>query len=449
MKNLKVSLLATTCALILGACSSNKDSVNSYLDSQANQAQVLANQKAEEARKAQKEAEEKASSAEQKLTEAQKKLADTEVKLIELQQGSASTAELAAAQAEKRAAEQKLADAEVAKEAAVKEAEKLRTEKEVLVKKLAELEAAQKAEEDARAEAERKDTERVKTNVQTLQAGFVQSEAENGLIPLSGSLLSVEGNVFTSKPLNKEQSLNQLVVDGITLQLITSNEIKSRRSQPNNDFLLKDIEQTMVQGSDATVSGKVGSLPKNRFGDEFTQVRYGYATINGKTTLFVQGHATPVTAGLSSPFNYIQNGVEGETESLRMLTTDKNYIYKGSAFYGKDGEYKQLESEAVADFDNKKLRVELKDGTESKLVFGGKIDGNRFAGHYNGVEMKGAFFGTKGQDAAGTFYQTQGAEKDYNGVFGATRTKIQTGSSWWQTSDAVAEKDVLKDFDVK
>lgn len=553
MKPFKLSVLAAACVIALTACSSGKDTVNDYLNSQANQAQEAANKKAKAAKEERDAANAKLREAESKLQTAQNSLAEAEKKLAEAGQNTASsqaleealaakanaekqlseaqkqvadataakaaaekqaadataakvaaekqaadatavkaaaekqaadataakaTAEKQAADAAaaktaaekqaadataaktaaekqatdaataKAAAEKQAADALAAKTSAEKQAEQDRLEKEKAEAELAKLKAEKQAEEDRLAEETRKDKERVEANVETVKAGFVQAAPVNNLIPLSGSVFSVEEGKFTAQPLDKDQSLNKLVVDGVTMQLLTSDEINTRRSETQSTFLTKNIDNSLVsEGSAKTVSGQFGSLPKTRFGNEFTQLRYGYVTVDGKTTLFVQGHATPLEGDLNSPFNYSDNGAGNRAEGLRALTTDKNYVYRGSAFYGKDGSYKQIDTKAVADFDNKKVRVELTENGQNQLTFGGNIEGNGFAGTYNGVETKGAFYGTKGQDIGGVFYQTEGVQKDYHGVFGATRNNTST-STWFPVYEE-AEKDVLKDFDVK
>ncbi|WP_324682971.1 transferrin-binding protein-like solute binding protein [Bibersteinia trehalosi] len=432
MKTLKISLLSVACAIALGACSSVKDSVNSYINSQANQAQKSANQKAQDAKEAQKNAEEKAREAENKLAESEKKLAE--------------------ANSSETNTKEELKKAEAEKDNAAKAAQ---AEKERADKLQQELDAAKKAEQDklvALAAEER----RVAENVAALQAGFEDRGTENKIIAygfrqtptefkisnVAGKILTVEnGTLADSTFPTAHKDLNTLLIDGKSIQLFDSADIQASYSMGKTT--VKEID-----GDDYL--GHVVGLSKSKYHDDHTQSRYGYVTKNGKTTLFVQGHLTPIQNAeepkIASPYDHGNHFNRDGAAILDALPTDKVYAYQGLAFYGKENNYVQLNTEAIADFNEKKVKVELKEADTVKLTLGGNIKegGNTFAGQYNGVHTNGAFYGKAGLDIAGTFYVAEGADKDYNGVFGATKQ----GCGILSCSEAPAGTS-LADFQVK
>lgn len=444
MKYLRLSVLAVTVAAATACSSSSKNAINDYLSSQANASVQEANKKAEEAQQQAATKEQAATEeANQKLEEAQK---------------AQQEAEVAAQEANKKAEEAQKAklEAEAKAQAAI-------VEQQAAEKRLAEIEAARKEEErlaeEAR-QAEVAEQARIASNITELKKEVKDNgtfektytkpadpwdyfsqpkEVTLTLSNVSGKHLFVENDNFSDKPLREQKDLNTLLLDGKEIALYTSEEIRASSTDANTGYATKSLNVD-------DVSGKVGSLSKSKYGSDFDQVRYGYVTENGKTTLFVQGHTTPTTGNIDSPFDRYNYGTTRQDQRAglsAMPTGEKVWAYQGAAFYGKDGNYQELSVDAVADFGNKKVRAELKEGDALKVLLGGVINGNQFAGEYNGVHTQGAFYGDQAQDMGGMFYQTQGDEKDKNGVFGAT-----SNGHTWRGGVNVPEK-ALTDFDVK
>lgn len=174
-------------------------------------------------------------------------------------------------------------------------------------------------------------------------------------------------------------------------------------------------DNDVIEGSaSGTVSGYVGGNPGTRSGDTtyFENMRFGVLNVGGTSTLFVQGYKTPVDRAYHN----------GTRELIKMPTSGKFTYHSGSALYGKDGTYQSLQADVTADFSDKRIDVGLKESDASayKVAFSAKIDGNNFSGKSNGIESSGAFYGSEAHDVGGVFYQTEGSEKGYNGVFGAT-----------------------------
>ncbi|WGE43779.1 transferrin-binding protein-like solute binding protein [Actinobacillus equuli subsp. equuli] len=214
----------------------------------------------------------------------------------------------------------------------------------------------------------------------------------------------------------------------------------------------EEIEGKIFDITTENGKGKVGSLPRKSTGSDFEHMRYGYYTDkDGKTSLFVQGYLTPTTAAQTgeetkSPFNYwdASRGNNSSPQPLYSLPVEKVYEYKGTTFYGNGNQYAEYATTAYADFDNKKVQVNVLNTTgENKLTFGGNINNNTFEGTHNGIVTKGAFFGKRASDIGGIFYQTEGAEKGNNGVFGATQQNCGYSSC------TPIENKNLKTFEIK
>lgn len=440
MKKMQLSLIATVCALTLTACSNDsKSGVDSYLNSKASEELKQAHQKAEESQKAKQAAEKKAKDAEVAKLEAEQKVATLQAEK-EAAEKDAATSKSALAEIEKKlqsaltaqaAAEQKATEAQQALEAA----------KQTEIKRINNNKAEIKKGFNNQA------TEEVSKIVKDEWGGPPTIKKSN-FSYVNGKVLTVEGSQLVDKPIvEKHRDLNQLVIDGKTVVLFSKEEIKNRQNQnaPANQHNIKTLTNTdLIDNTNSSVAGQVGSLPKGRFGSTFEQMRYGYVTIDGKTSLFVQGHLTPESGTETSRYSHYYAGTQKESEGtdLRQLPSEGVFEYIGSAFYGKDGTYQQLSTKAVADFADKKVKVTISDTTGEKAVFGGKISGNTFAGSYNDIVTKGAFYGSEAQDIGGMFYRTADSEKDYHGVFGATKE----GCTWEGCPQLDAN--TLKDFSV-
>lgn len=432
MNNLKLSVIATACILALTACSSGKSKSSDYLNSEANKRIQELNTRIEEEKK-------KTASAEQKVKEAEaasvaalaKQKADADKVATE------TKSELDKVTAQKEAAEKELADAKA---------------------QLATIEKAKQDELDRIAAAEKAEKERVEHNIaETTKEvkdngsreftytkpgdpwfGTPATEETITLAYVAGKQLDITDGKLSGKDVAPESlDLNKLVVDGTEITLYSADEI--RAAGRASDYVSKNIEHEGYQG-------KTAAPAKDRNADGFTQVRYGYVNKDGKTTLFVQGHTTPIENNAYSPFDSFYYGTSRADQfvELSAMPTSQVWSYKGNAFYGKDGTYQELSVDAVADFAEKKVRADLKSGDTVQVTLGGEIKGNQFSGTHNGVVTSGAFYGTKAQDMAGVFYQTSGEHKDKNGVFGATAES----TSPWRFAPTDAPSKTLADFEI-
>lgn len=230
---------------------------------------------------------------------------------------------------------------------------------------------------------------------------------------LSGAVvtLNANGTSESRNPINNgKEMLNELIIGDNRLVLFNTNDLLNGngmdgfKALSNNDA----AKETPIS---ATVSGYVGGWGSESSYNpsEFRNMRFGIANVGSDSHLFVQGYLTPTDG--------VQVGRNGE--HYPMPREGKVLYEKGYALYGKDGSYQQLTAEVEANFSDKKIGVKLKEGDTEKLAFNGVIEGNSFSGKTNGVESKGAFYGSRAAEVGGVFYQTEGADKGKNGVFGA------------------------------
>lgn len=401
-KHLRLSFIAIACSLAITACSSDNKGATRYEDLVKNKVDE-ANKKAEEKAKKDKE------------SETAKKLADLEKKQKELEQQLREKNQNDNGSNNIPSEPEKKLPQEVPKT-------------------------------DNREDMKDDKKDKPNTNTKSLSVKDIQDKLDTTFIDnttsnnssLSGSLITNDNGVLKISNIDKtsQQNLNKLIIDNTEIVLFSDDFIKEAASSG------KVIKTESIQHE----TGKVGSLPPGKYRDNYEQLRYGYITKDGKTTLFVQGHMTPSTkvdGGVSSPFSYYgyYTGKTSETRILRELPTEGVYAYEGTTFYGKDNAYSEFKTSGYADFGNKKVKIEVPD---AKLVFGGKISGNSFGGNYDGIVTKGAFYGTKGVDIGGTFYQTKGDDAGKNGVFGLTQKDCTT----YGNCSSHKDPNVIKDFEV-
>ena len=407
-KHLRLSFIAIACSLAITACSSDNKGATRYEDLVKNKVDE-ANKKAEEKAKKDKE------------SETAKKLAELEKKQKELEQ------------------QLKQKNQEAPKTEPKQEDMPKVDPKEEKTPKM-----DHKQENPSKPESKNEGTKNLTITEAKEELGKTFKDngiSDSNLTYLSGTTVTNQnGKLITQNIENKNQSLNTLYVDGVSITLF------------DNDFIKKASEEDKVVGlheikdSSGKIVGKVGSLPTYHLKSDFEQLRYGYYTKDGKTTLFAQGHMTPVNTNkdvnISSPFSYYgyYANKPNDTAILRPLPHEGVYSYTGKTFYGKDSDYTEFNTSVIADFNSKKVKVDVKD---ANLTFGGKITGNTFAGTHEGIESKGAFFGPAGSDIAGMFYNTKDHGK--NGVFGATKD----GCGRYSTiCDQFKDPDALKNFKV-
>ncbi|MCK3654858.1 hypothetical protein A4G19_03480 [Pasteurellaceae bacterium Macca] len=508
MKTLRLSVIATACALALTACSSGskvsipapkKDQSQTESLKKAQDAERIAKEKQREAEAKQQELAQKVAQVEKekktaqeaynkaekankqllaekqgevdRLAKAQKEAEVAYKKLLAEKQSESDNllkAQVEKAEKEKKASQDAYMKAKeeynrllTEKQAETDRLTKLQTEAEkerqrLLAEKQAETdrltklqaEAERLAKEQAEKEKAKKEEldERVKKNIVELKKDFApvvtfKKNEDITMAYVNGKLLTIDQNQFTHNDVAKnEQRLDTLIIDGKEIDLFTRDEALKNLQRVEEINPIKDIDQEGFKG-------KVASLPKSAFNEGFEQMRYGYVTKDGKTTLFVQGHRTPTenSGSYRSPSSYVNYAKNDDNErgsSLDSLPTEQAYDYQGFAFYGKDNNYRQVNARGVADFSNKKILVELKEDEKTLLTLGATIKDSTFVGEHNGVYTSGAFYGSEGRDMGGIFYQTQGEDKDKNGVFGVTKQ----GCSYF-SCDKSSEN--LKDFEVK
>ncbi|MGX2949514.1 transferrin-binding protein-like solute binding protein [Ursidibacter sp. B-7004-1] len=238
---------------------------------------------------------------------------------------------------------------------------------------------------------------------------FVQPEDGT----LTGAVIHIDskGNSQSYNPVNNgKEALNELIINDQRIILFSSSDLISGNGLDGFKVLTnKDVAQeTPING---TVKGLVGGFGSQASYNptEFRNMRFGAVNINDKSYLFVQGLLTPTSL----------------QDSIYPVPRNGKFLYhKGYALYGSLGNYQQLGADVVADFNNKKVQVVLKDGEQQKLAFNADIDGNVFKGITNGIETQGAFYGSLAAEVGGVFYQTEGVDKGKNGVFGAVDKRV-------------------------
>ncbi|OOH88880.1 hypothetical protein BMT54_08115 [Pasteurellaceae bacterium 15-036681] len=229
---------------------------------------------------------------------------------------------------------------------------------------------------------------------------------------LTGKVINVnnDGSLTAANVVNyRDENINELVIGNTKIALFNAYDLTDGTGKGTlKELTDKDVREGVPTGN---ISGYIGGWGEEYYRTGFQSLRFGVYNVDKQSTLFVQGYMTPV----------------GETMLVRSVTyypvpASGTFTYRsGQALYGKDGDYQQLNPTVVANFDNKKLSVTLAEQAtaKEKLAFSADIDGNTFSGKTNGIESKGAFFGSRADEVGGIFYQTEGTEKGYHGVFGA------------------------------
>lgn len=233
---------------------------------------------------------------------------------------------------------------------------------------------------------------------------------------LSGGHLAVTADGKTSVksvPANyRDEELNELVINNTHIRLFS---VRDDLSGTHLDTFKTLSDDDVTEGKTSTVSGLAGGWGNIFYNLGFHNSRFGVYTVNNTDHLFVQGFSTPLSQSEES-----RNG-----RLSPMPTTGRNTYLNGQAIYGKDGNYEQLKAIAVADFAEKTLNVSLSEtlGGAPKLQFNAKIEGNTFKGEEGSIHSYGGFFGSGADEAAGMFYQTDGADKGKNGAFGVNNPR--------------------------
>lgn len=246
-------------------------------------------------------------------------------------------------------------------------------------------------------------------NVAKLDSNLFQ---KNKIGRLTGAIMNINEQTVNAHNLSNydKEPLSVLLLDGSEIQLNT----QAAEDEQAGFNPIKAID--LKTGSLGTISGAVSKTGLYEADTRTYQfVRFGVVNVNNQSNLFVQGLQTPVQG--------IYPEEDNGHATLYSIPKSGIFVYnKGDALYGKDGTYSALSANIKADFTNNKLDVSLKDATQvEKVKFSAEIDGNSFYGNSQGIESKGAFYGSRANQVGGVFYEEKSG---YNGVFGATDKRV-------------------------
>lgn len=363
MNKIKLSIIALSCIMALGACSSSSKG-GSDNSEQIRQAETELNQRITEANKkaeaATKKTEDSLKKAEESVKKADESIKKAEVAIKVAQSNGNQTEE------EKKSTEAAIKAAEAERKAA-EEAKKAAEER---LKQLENL----KADEKARIPLDDK------------SFGGVSGEMKD---VISGGVLTGEENE-ASRPLARD--VRDLTIIDESGKLVDINilrragDVDPESFEPYDDqYNLRKERQTILSNS---------NFKSSAFGAY-------YDTLTGNRYFFAQGLPTAIS----------QIPTAGQVE------------YKGGAVYKKDGNqnYSEIsEMKATADFANKVIDINITEKANAVpgMNFGGKITGNSFAGEVNGIKTQGGFFGENAQEMTGLF--TNEADQS-RGAFGGIK----------------------------
>ena len=375
MNKIKLSIIALSCVMALGACSSSSKggSDNSeqirQAETELNQRITEANKKAEAATKnaedSLKKAEESVKKADESVKKADESIKKAEVAIKVAQSNGNQTEE------EKKATEAAIKVAEAERKAA---------------------EEAQKSAEEAKKAAE----ERLK-QLETLKAD------EKARISLSDKIFGgISGEMKDA-------------ISGGTINL-AKNEL--------NSALTNDIRDLAIRDKD----GKFEYIPVVRranidpdglddeYRDPYHMVKEGQSILSN-SDFQSSAFGTYFHNLTDNQYFYAQ----GNPTALAQIPTAGKVEYDGGAAYKKDGDDSQRTGmTATADFANKVIDINIKEKPNfvPGMNFGGKITGNSFAGEVNGIKTQGGFFGENAQEMTGLF--TNEADQS-RGAFGGIK----------------------------
>jgi raw score 8.23 len=375
MNKIKLSIIALSCVMALGACSSSSKggSDNSeqirQAETELNQRITEANKKAEAATKnaedSLKKAEESVKKADESVKKADESIKKAEVAIKVAQSNGNQTEE------EKKATEAAIKVAEAERKAA---------------------EEAQKSAEEAKKAAE----ERLK-QLENLKAD------EKARISLSDKIFGgISGEMKDA-------------ISGGTINL-AKNEL--------NSALTNDIRDLAIRDKD----GKFEYIPVVRranidpdglddeYRDPYHMVKEGQSILSN-SDFQSSAFGTYFHNLTDNQYFYAQ----GNPTALAQIPTAGKVEYDGGAAYKKDGDDSQRTGmTATADFANKVIDINIKEKPNfvPGMNFGGKITGNSFAGEVNGIKTQGGFFGENAQEMTGLF--TNEADQS-RGAFGGIK----------------------------
>ena len=375
MNKIKLSIIALSCVMALGACSSSSKggSDNSgqirQAETELNQRITEANKKAEAATKkaedSLKKAEESVKKADESVKKADESIKKAEVAIKVVQSNGNQTEE------EKKATEAAIKAAEAERKAA---------------------EEAQKSAEEAKKAAE----ERLK-QLENLKAD------EKARIPLSDKIFGgISGEMKDA-------------ISGGTINL-AKNELNSALTNDIRDLAIRDKDGKFVYIS---VVRRANIDPEGfdeEYRDPYHMVKEGQSILSN-SDFQSSAFGTYFDNLTDNQYFYAQ----GNPTALAQIPTAGKVEYDGGAAYKKDGDDSQRTGmTATADFANKVIDINIKEKPNfvPGMNFGGKITGNSFAGEVNGIKTQGGFFGENAQEMTGLF--TNEADQS-RGAFGGIK----------------------------
>ena len=371
MNQIKLSIIALSCVMALGACSSSSKG-GSDNSEQIRQAEIELNQRITEANKkaeaATKKAEDSLKKAEESVKKADESIKKAEVAIKVAQSNGNQTEE------EKKATEAAIKAAEAERKAA---------------------EEAQKSAEEAKKAAE----ERLK-QLQSLQSD------EKSRVPLSDKIFG-----------GSSGEMADVISGGIIVGV--QNSASRPLARDIGDLTIIDEKGKLV---DINILRKVGDVDPwtyEEYEDAYNLLRKEGQTILSNNNLKSSAFGTYVDKLTGNQYFYAQ----GEPTLIAQIPTAGTVEYQGGAVYKKDGDknYSELsEMKATADFANKVIDISIsqKNNFVPGMSFGGKITGNSFAGEVNGIKTQGGFFGKDAQEMTGLF--TNEADQS-RGAFGGIK----------------------------
>lgn len=152
-------------------------------------------------------------------------------------------------------------------------------------------------------------------------------------------------------------------------------------------------------------------------------------TSNNMTRLAVQGEnvTTAFITDTDTPFYYSIVNTINPTKDTTALSGTFNYSGTGYHSYAENGaQNPNTVTDSVvkltADFDNKFVKGSISSPKNEfkTLEVGGYITNNSFQGKVNQAELKGGFFGSQAQEAAGYYINPDKADPSY-GVFNTSK----------------------------
>lgn len=368
MNKIKLSIIALSCVMALGACSSSSKG-GSDNSEQIRQAETELNQRITEANKkaeaATKKAEDSLKKADESVKKADESIKKAEVAIKVAQSNGNQTEE------EKKATEAAIKAAEAERKAA---------------------EEAQKSAEEAKKAAE----ERLK-QLENLKAD------EKARIPLSDKIFGgISGEMKDT-------------VSGGTINL-EKNELNSALTNDIRDLAIRDNDGKFVYIS---VVRRANIDPEGfdeEYRDPYHMVKEGQSILSNSD---FQSSAFGIYFDNLTDNQYFY--AQGNPTALAQIPTAGKVEYDGGAAYKKDGyDSQRTGMTATADFDNKVIDINIKEKPNfvPGMNFGGKITGNSFAGEVNGIKTQGGFFGENAQEMTGLF--TNEADQS-RGAFGGIK----------------------------